>query len=94
MSRALCPGCGNVDVPAGNVCWDCCYRTPQERQNEAERLRERLDLSAIYLRDKFALSALQGLRAADPDLTAREFASEAYRLADAMIEARKTGTPS
>jgi len=52
----------------------------------------------MTMRDEFAKAALQGLLAADwcsamrdtaPDFGEREVATDAYRIADAMMKARK-----
>ncbi len=60
MERAICPSCGVVNVPAGNVCFDCCYKSPQDRQDAYETGETMLRSSLITLRDRFAMVALQG----------------------------------
>lgn len=43
----------------------------------------------MTLRDYFAAMAMQGLLASETQDTPHSFASSAYRMADAMLEARK-----
>lgn len=49
------------------------------------------DPTGMTLRDYFAAKAMQGLLASSLETTLNEFVCRAYRLADAMIAARKGG---
>lgn len=41
------------------------------------------------LRDQFAMAALQGMLAANDTYEPKEYANDAYAIADAMLEARE-----
>jgi hypothetical protein len=43
----------------------------------------------MTLRDYFAAKAMQGLMASTIDATLKTFAQQSYKMADAMLEARK-----
>jgi hypothetical protein len=48
-----------------------------------------LEHSGMTLRDYFAAKAMQGLMASTIDATLKTFAQQSYKMADAMLEARK-----
>lgn len=55
----------------------------------ARTLDDALRVAHEGLRDRFAMAALQGLIPSS-DSSPEEFAKDAYKIADAMIEARKS----
>lgn len=59
---------------------------PGEVGNEVPIMAES---SGMTLRDYFAAKAMQGICASGPTIQDAHIAGEAYRLADAMLEARK-----
>jgi len=54
-----------------------------------EQLECKLPVQGMTMRDYFAAKALQGLISSEVDAKHNEVASHSYRLADAMLEARK-----
>lgn len=48
----------------------------------------RTDQTGMALRDYFAAKAMQGLLASDVESSLKLFAAQAYKVADAMLEAR------
>lgn len=48
----------------------------------------RTDQTGMALRDYFAAKAMQGLLASDVEASLKLFATQAYKVADAMLEAR------
>jgi len=88
-ARVPCPCCLVVLVRPGHMCFDCCYKTPQERQDGSELLREDLESARIDTRDRFAMASLTAVEnwAAVTDL--KDIAVLVYDFADAMLEVRK-----
>lgn len=100
MTHVACPECKAVRVPAGNICFDCAFRTPQERQQRFEEEAWRLERARATQRDRFAEHAMGAmvtalmLRMDEPLLVgvlrgAGVLAASAYQLADAMLEGRE-----
>lgn len=69
-------------VPTHTVCVDCWLPSPQQRQDEFDRLRHALDRSQRVQRDRFAEAALT-----------RHAPAEAWGIADAMMQLRERRPP-
>ena len=78
------------------VCCDCAFPTPEERQHRFLELRRASERSATMLRDKYAMAALTGLlsrgmslqfsdRMPDPEARVVELA---FRFADKALAER------
>jgi len=69
-----------------------CKRDETRCDIEIATLRNELDEAKAALRDQFAMAALTGLLTSPEILgcTPKKTASDAYAMADAMIEARAT----
>jgi len=98
MERVDCPQCKNVKVPAGHVCVDCAFPSPQDRQDWSEHQQQELRSLRETLRDKFAMAAMPIVSRdhtcdedgwfetiSEPSL---ERTQEAYAWADLMLKAR------
>lgn len=87
---APCRGCGEVQCPINEICFDCAYPDKEQRQLRVERFRAALEAAEETLRDKFAMAAMQGLLASDTqqDIDERRIAVLAYSQAREMLLAR------
>lgn len=87
----ICQGCGGV---LGRDCFheqDCIEISRQQAQQNIMSDYQRQVISILSeIRDKFAMSALQGLIASNKyGLHGEVLSIEAYKIADAMLMARK-----
>lgn len=89
MTYVVCPKCQNpnVMVPEPNrICFDCAYRTPEERNQRWETLERCLQQSQRSLRDEFAMRAMVAIVAGEAPN--KHFTDLAYEWADLMLKSR------
>lgn len=92
MNHNICGFCGKdseevkqlIAGPVCSICDECV-------EISLDTLLEKgiFSLPRISLRDQFAMAALTGMLSNEELSTIKDIASDAYRYADAMLEARK-----
>jgi len=79
-----------VEEPC-EICCDCAFKSPEERQREMSSLRRALARAERSLRDRFAEAALVALGGSvDYDIVkySETVSAGAFKIADAMMRAR------